>query len=282
MWKKGTLRKVASGVVVTLAVSLPAFQPAHAADSSRWVNDLHSGFRLIAGPAAGDSANLRAGIEIRMEPGWHTYWRYPGDSGVPPRFDFSGSSNLAAAKVRFPAPHLFSDETGQTLGYEGSVVFPVDVTAKDPRQPVTLRVKVDYAVCEKLCLPVEGSAELTLGRSGDSENAALAAAEARVPQPVAAAALGLTLRRVSGGAKPLIAVAIKAPDRPVQLFAEGPTPEWALPIPTPVHDTQDGFEHFTFALDGLPPGVDPNKGPFELTFTVVAGQRAYEIKTRLD
>ncbi len=260
----------------------PAFQTALAADSSHWVNDLHSGFRLIAGLVPGDSGTLRAGVEIRMEPGWHTYWRYPGDSGVPPRFDFSGSSNLAAAEVRFPAPHLFSDETGKTIGYEGSVIFPVEVTAKDPRQPVTLRMKINYAVCEKLCLPVEGSAELTLRHGGGTENPTLAAAEARVPRPVTAAAIGFTVRRASIGPKPLIAVTLKAPDHPVQLIAEGPTPDWALPIPTPVQDAPDGLQHFTFALDGLPPGVNPNQGPFELTFTVITATRAYEIKTRLD
>ena len=57
---------------------------------------------------------LRAGIEIKLQPGWHTYWRYPGDSGVPPRFDFSGSDNVASVKVLYPAPHLFTDETGNT------------------------------------------------------------------------------------------------------------------------------------------------------------------------
>ena len=61
---------------------------------------------------------MRGGIEIKLQPGWKTYWRYPGDSGVPPRFDFSGSDNLGRAKVLYPAPHLFTDETGNSLGYK--------------------------------------------------------------------------------------------------------------------------------------------------------------------
>ena len=65
------------------------------------------------------------------------------------------------------------------------------------------------------------------------------------------------------------------------LFVEGPTPEWALPIPKPAQGAPAGRRHFGFELDGLPPGVDP-KGPFELTFTVVEGDRAIEVKTHLD
>ena len=97
-----------------------------------------------------------------MQPGWKTYWRYPGDSGVPPRFDFSGSENLAAAKVLYPAPHLFTDESGNSLGYKDSVTFPLQVTPKQKGKPVTLRLKLDYAICEKLCVPAQGSAELAL------------------------------------------------------------------------------------------------------------------------
>src|SRR5499433_4319800 len=120
---------------------------AHAADESPWSEDVRSSVRLISGTNKNGDANLRAGIEIKMQPGWKTYWRYPGDSGVPPHFDFSGSENLKAATVFYPAPHLFTDETGQTLGYKESVVFPLVVSALEPGKPVSLRLKIDYAVC---------------------------------------------------------------------------------------------------------------------------------------
>src|SRR5664279_2316931 len=79
---------------VTLAacgVALMLGAPARAADASPWVEDSYSAIRLIAGANKSGAESLRAGIEIKMQPGWHTYWRYPGDSGVPPRFSFSGS-----------------------------------------------------------------------------------------------------------------------------------------------------------------------------------------------
>ncbi|MCK9918845.1 hypothetical protein MXD81_57940 [Microbacteriaceae bacterium K1510] len=255
---------------------------AQAGDASAWSEDTRSAMRLIAGRNAKDVPQLRAGIEIKMQPGWHTYWRYPGDAGVPPRFDFSGSSNVKTAKVLYPVPQVHSDSGGQSIGYVDNVIFPVQVTPKEPGKPVTLRVKLDYAVCEKLCVPAEGKAEMLVPLGDSAQDGALQAAEARVPAKVAATDLGLTARRVGGGAKPLVMLELAAPEgAPVQVFAEGPTPDWALPIPQPAQGAPAGRQHFSFALDGLPSGVDP-KGPFALTFTVVKGERAYEVTTRLD
>ncbi len=206
--------------------------PARAADASPWVEDINSAIRLIAGANKSDAESLRAGIEIKMQPGWHTYWRYPGDSGVPPRFDFSGADNVAAVQVLYPAPHAFTDETGTTIGYKDNVIFPLRVFARQKDKPVTLHVKIDYAVCAKLCVPVEASAELTLAAAG-ADNAALTAAEAHVPQPISAAEAGLSARRANDDKrKPLVFVDVAAPaGQPVELFVEGPTAEWALPIP---------------------------------------------------
>lgn len=267
-----------------LAVMLGA--PVRAADvsasASAWAEDTRSAIRLIAGANEEGTAGLRAGIEIKLEPGWHTYWRYPGDSGVPPRFDFSGSENLERAKVAYPAPHLLTDETGNSLGYKDGVIFPLQVTPKQPGLPVRLRLRIDYAVCEKLCIPAEGRAELTLAGGASSHDAALTAAEARVPKPASAADIGLSVRRVNNAPKPLIAIDLAAPTgKAVDVFVEGPTPEWALPIPKPAQGAPAGRRHFGFELDGLPPGVDP-KGHFDLTFTVIEGDRAIEVKTRLD
>ncbi len=252
----------------------------HADDASPWSQDSRAAIRLIAGSNKSGEMPLRAGIEVKLQPGWKTYWRYPGDSGVPPRFDFSGSENLKTAKVLYPAPHRFTDESGNSLGYKDEVIFPVLAMPQQPNKPVTLRVKVDYAVCEKLCIPAEGRAELTLAVGDSDQDAALAASEARVPKPVSAAEAGLSVRRLKNAPKPLIAIDLKATD-PVDVFVEGPTPEWALPIPNPTPGALAGKRRFSFELDGLPPGVDP-KGHFELTFTVLEGERAIEVTTHLD
>lgn len=255
--------------------------PARAADASAWVEDLRSAVRLIAGAPAADA--IRAGIEIKLQPGWHTYWRYPGDSGVPPRFNFAGSDNVAKATVKFPAPRAFTDEAGTILGYTGDVILPVDVTPKAPGKPVTLRMKIDYAVCEKLCVPVEATTELRLGGSKGREAARIAAADARVPKALTAAQAGLKVNRITGkGAKPGVLVDVPAAaGGDLHVFAEGPTGEWALPVPRPAQGAPAGRAYFAFNLDGLPPGTDPTK-PLDLTFTVVRGDKAAEVRTHLD
>ena len=268
--------------LVSCAIAVLIGTTARATDESPWNEDVRSAVRLIAGSSKVDDAVLRAGIEVKLRPGWKTYWRYPGDSGVPPHFDFSGSENLKKADVFYPAPHLFTDETGQSLGYKDTVIFPVVVLPQQSGKPVRLRVKVDYAVCEKLCVPVEGRAELVL-ESGDSKHdPTLTAAEGRVPKHVTAGQLGLTAKRANDGAKPTVTVDLGAPaGKPVELFVEGPTPQWALPIPKPAKTAPPGRAQFSFELDGLPPGVDP-KRPTDLIFTVVTGDRAVEVKTHLD
>src|SRR5690606_26904347 len=113
-------------------------------------------------------------------------------------------------------------------------------------------------------------------------NDALAAADARVPNRVSPAAIGLSARRVTGNPKPLVYLDIAvADDGPVEVFVEGPGRDWALPIPKPAQGAPKGRRHFGFEFDGLPPGVDP-MGHYDLTFTVVTPARAFETTSRLD
>src|SRR5438132_5154657 len=87
-------RTAAPGAIGICALSLIASASA-ADDASPWDGDARSAMRLIAGSAVVGKV-VRAGVEIRLKSGWHTSWRYPGDAGVPPRFDFTGSQNVKA------------------------------------------------------------------------------------------------------------------------------------------------------------------------------------------
>ncbi len=268
-------------VAIIAAVTIVSAGAAHATSASPWSNDIRSSARIIAGNVPGNSTTLRAGVEIKLQPGWKTYWRYPGDSGVPPQFDFAGSENLASAEVLYPAPHSFKDGAGTSIGYEDAVIFPLRVTPRDPSKPVKLNAKIDYAVCEKLCIPAEGKGQLVLERSA-AANDALAAAEARVPKPVPANEIALKLKRTAAEPKPLVTLEVAAPDgEPAEVFVEGPGKDWALPIPKPAQGAPKGRRQFSFDFDGLPPGTDP-MGKYDLTFTIVTPSRASEAVTRLD
>ena len=243
--------------------------------------------RLIGAGAVreSDGAMLRAGVEIKIQPGWKTYWRYPGDSGVPPMFDFAASENVKSATVLWPAPVRFSDGAGHSIGYKGGVIFPLRVVPREPGKPVTLRLSLDYAVCETLCVPAKGKAELALSGAAGSQEAALKSAEARVPKPAAwgdgpALMLRKAWRDTTSG-KPRVLVEVAAPaGAAVDLFAEGPTSDWALPLPEPVAGAAAGTRRFAFDLDGLPTGATAQGAAIRLTAT--SGQEAIEAVFRLD
>jgi DsbC/DsbD-like thiol-disulfide interchange protein len=259
-----------------------------AADVSPWEDDAQSAARLISARAVNESGGrmFRAGVEIKLKDGWKTYWRYPGDSGVPPVLDFSKSQNLKAVTVRYPAPTRFSDGAGgNSIGYKGTVILPLHVVAQDASKPVTLNLKLDYAVCEKLCVPAEAKLELLLTGAETANEAALDAAEARVPKAVAVGDGGTpsirTVRREAGSGKPRVTVDVAAPaGAPVTLFAEGPTAQWALPLPEPMAGAPAGLQRFAFELDGLPPGE--HAAGALLRLTAVAGDKAIEAPFRLD
>ena len=269
----------ALGVAAALVASLLSIE-ARAQDSSPWQRDEHSAVRLLAGSRSG--AVLLGGIAFQLQSGWKTYWRTPGDSGVPPRFDFSKSENVEAVTVLWPAPTKFDDGAGgHSLGYKNQVVLPLRIVAKNNDKPVTLRAAVNYAVCERLCIPVEANAELAFASVASTEDSALFAALDAVPKP---ANVGdpnpLTIRDVEREGKSTVVVDVVTPEKSdVSLFVEGPTPDWALPVPKLLEHGPPGVERFAFELDGLPPGVNPEGAA--LKFTLAGGERAYEFNVNL-
>jgi DsbC/DsbD-like thiol-disulfide interchange protein len=267
--------------LAAIALASSLITAARAQDSSPWQRDGHSAVRLLAGSRSG--AVLMGGIAFQLQPGWKTYWRTPGDSGVPPRFDFSKSENVEAVTVLWPAPTKFDDGAGGTsLGYKQQVVLPLRIVAKNADKPVTLRAGISYAVCEKLCIPVEANAELAFTSVASTEDSALFAALDTVPKP---ANVGdpnpFTIRDVKRDGKSNVLVDVAAPDtKQVSLFVEGPTPDWALPVPKLLEDSPPGVKRFAFELDGLPPGASPDGAA--LKFTLVGGDRAYEFNVNLN
>jgi len=267
-------------LVVALCASSWFAVAARAQDASPWQRDGHSAMRLLAGSRSGTV--LLGGVVLQLQPGWKTYWRSPGDSGVPPRFDFSKSDNVEAVTVLWPAPTKFDDGAGgHSLGYHDQIVLPLRIVTKNADKPVTLRADVAYAVCEKICIPVDAKAELAFTSVASTEDSTLFAALDTVPKP---ANVGdpnpLTIRDVKRDGPSNVVVDVATADASdVNLFVEGPTPEWALPIPTPEAHSPPGVKRFGFALDGLPPGVKPDGAA--LKFTLVGADKAYEFNVNL-
>lgn len=277
-----TFRSSRSAALFALA-ALTSLSPieARAQDASPWQKGSHAAVRLLAGSRSGPV--LLGGIAVQLDPGWKTYWRTSGDSGVPPRFDFSKSENIEAVTVLWPAPTKFDDGAGGfSLGYHDQVVLPLRIVPKSNDKPVTLRANISYAVCEKLCIPVEASAELTFASVASTEDNVLFAALDTVPKP---ASVGdpnpLTIRDVEREGKSTVLVDVVSPDaRAVNLFVEGPTPDWALPVPKLLEHGPPGVKRFAFELEGVPPGTNPDGAALKLT--LVGGEHSYEFNINLD
>jgi DsbC/DsbD-like thiol-disulfide interchange protein len=269
--------------VLASASAIRAETPAFSASGQ------HSRVRLIAaGPATPGGAPL-AGVEIALDPGFKTYWRHPGESGLPPAFDWSRSTNVAAAEVLWPAPRRFEDAGGVSYGYRDRVVFPVRIVPQDPDQPVRLVLALEYGVCKDLCIPARASVGLDLATASVRDAALVQQALTRVPaeRPLGADETPaiLTVQPVEGAGKPMLRVPVRVPvESKPQLFVEVPE-GWYVAA----HETLEGarapagqgVETGTFVLDILERPKQAS-GPLWLRLTLVAGERAVESVASLD
>lgn len=253
--------------------------PAPAGEGS-WTQAQNARARLIpGGPGAAPGAIL-AGVQIQIEPGWKTYWRYPGDAGVPPRFDWSASSNLSKARVLWPAPKRFSDPSGTYIGYEKEVVFPVEIQPGNPGKPVKLDLSIEYAVCKDICIPVESRLQASLdGTAADAELASLVKSYVgKVPRRTADARVFRRVEVKLTGPKPVLSVDVAAEGKP-DLFVEAPEGIY-LPMAADAGIQKDGSRRFTvdLAQSGDPAGL---KGRV-LRLTLETGGDAYETEWRVE
>ena len=239
--------------------------------------------RLLIGAVGGE--RIEAGLEIVLPPGWKTYWRTPGDAGIPPTIDASASRGLARFEVAFPAPVLFEEAGLTALGYTETVILPLDVRRASATGAADLDLAVQIGLCHEICLPLDTriQAHVAADRPADTDAAArIAAARARVP---VAATMGtapeiLSLRRIERDGRAEIEVEAAMPEGgDHDLLVEGPTADWALPVPER-RSPAGARETWAFAIDGVPKGADI--AATDLRFTLLAGDRAVEQWRQLD
>ncbi|SEM76342.1 Thiol-disulfide interchange protein, contains DsbC and DsbD domains [Loktanella fryxellensis] len=96
-----------------------------------------------------------AALRVTLAPGWKTYWRSPGDAGIPPLISLSGG-NVATAAFHWPTPDVFDQNGMRSIGYHDSLVLPVEVTALDGGTgPLRLTGTMDIGVCQDICIPAQ-------------------------------------------------------------------------------------------------------------------------------
>jgi DsbC/DsbD-like thiol-disulfide interchange protein len=270
------LRPFSAAVFLVLSAFSAAGQSSGPAPAGRAgsVQELHSRVSLLSGGPFGEA--WLAGIEIALDPGFKTYWRNPGESGLPPRFDWDGSTNVAAVDVRWPAPSRHEDAAGVAYTYGRKVILPVVVRPREPGKPVELALSIEYGICKDICIPAHADLSLSLSGQGP-DRAAIEEALARVPR-LQGLGDGADLSVLS--ATPLadgrlgLSVAVRAPAgaQPV-LFAEGPE-NWYVSASLP-----DGQNRFAVTVEEKPKDAS---GPVALLLTLVAGDKAVETPVSLD
>lgn len=195
--------------------------PSFASDVGPWTQGANSQARLLAAgpPLAGI---YLVGLEIDLKAGAHTYWRNPGDAGVPPSLSTAGSRNVKSAHLRFPAPERLQEGALSVNGYRNSLILPLEIVPQDVTAPVHLAIHFSYAACEKICIPAELSGTLDLSPQAPPSTQAprLAQALSRLPQQASAESLGLNVTPPQSPERLVWQVALKTGTRDV--FAEGP------------------------------------------------------------
>lgn len=267
-----------------LVASLVAAAPAAAA-ATDWVGNRHAAVRLIsATDTVSDASRVEAGLEFRFAPGWHGYWRTPGDAGIAPVIDWSASPGLTTATAAWPAPTRLVVSDLQNSTYEGQVALPVAITFADPRAAADMRVSIDYAACSNVCVPYHADLSLRLpagAAAPSAEAATIAAAQAAVPGTPAAAGLTVTRQAFVGtGAQRTLVVALRSSTAPFDhpdLFVEH-AGDGIPPAPTVLLGPDGRTATLTVPLPEGPAAdaasPDPASTGTALALTLVDGSRS--------
>jgi DsbC/DsbD-like thiol-disulfide interchange protein len=263
--------------MLLLVVHIPSTAQA---ESSEWFYTDGARMRLVAQPSP--LANrVDAGLEIELQDGWKTYWRNPGDSGIPPQFNFTRSRQIADIKVHYPIPRLFNDNGSISVGYKKHVVFPLEVVVGKNTASARLHLDLLVGICAEICIPVQAELSLpSLTSSISTADVARAIAFGKQGLPMAeSSAFQVTRAELAGnGSKAfLVDVQLPADTASVALFVEGP-PQWYL-THGKLLTLDKGAARFEVPLNSVEGNIDVAGTP--ILFTVVADGAGIEQQVRL-
>lgn len=182
-------RKAAAILLVLAPTATPA-----SASSSDWISSEGGRVRLVTAGLPDAQGRFQGALQIELKPGWKTYWRDPGDAGVPPQVDVSGDQDLASAELDFPAPQRHDDGYNIWAGYDYPLSLPIVFQLVSPTGSAAVEASVFLGICETICIPVQ--ARLSVDAAADPQNPGDAevvrAAFAALPEP-ARADFGVTV-----------------------------------------------------------------------------------------
>lgn len=224
-----------------------------------------------------ENGSYMAAVELQLAPGWKTYWRSPGDAGIPPSFDWSGSQNVKSVRIHWPAPEVFEANGMQTIGYHERLVLPVEITPEDPSRPVRLSVVMALGVCDEICLPatIDLTSDLPAPGAPDPSIKAALQARAETAGEAGVTSVACQVDPITDGLRVTARVRLPDPGRPeVVAFETADRQVW---VSEAITQRQGG------ELVSMAELVPPNGAPFALdrsgiTLTILAAGGAVEVK----
>lgn len=236
------------------------------ASSSDWFEMEAGRVRLVTAGTPDAEGKLRGVLDIELKPGWKTYWRDPGDSGVPPTIEASTASGKIAADFDFPPPQWHEEADFKWAGYDHSVAFPVTFTVDGKSALETIEASVFLGVCETICVPVPAKLSVNPGRDLESDATAVAAAFAAL---AASARPDFGVKVVSEPGSHAVVIEAKLPGdaQTAELFIAG---DEGYAFTAPVRDVKDGKTLFSTSVT-LPARMGTGAG---LHYTLVTDKGA--------
>ncbi|MEM8797255.1 MAG: protein-disulfide reductase DsbD domain-containing protein [Pseudomonadota bacterium] len=160
------------------------------------------------------NGHFSAALDIKLDEGWKTYWRVPGENGIPPALHFEKSRNLEDIVIHWPKPVLFKDGDGQSIGYKERLVLPFELKPYSSNTPVHLVIDTFFGVCAEICVPADASFALELRADNADPKAAILIEEAMQEVPGAPAPHGLdvqVVKLVSEGGDDFVSIDVQVP-----------------------------------------------------------------------
>ncbi len=237
------------------------------ASSSEWFDTDGARVRLVTSGKADADGQLTGVLEIALQRGWKTYWRDPGDAGVPPMLDVSTSTNIRQAVIDFPAPQRHDEGDYKWAGYDYPVGLPVTFQLDAAGQPAMIAADVFLGVCETICVPVKASLSLDPSSDPDNREDAAIVETALAALPAAARAdFGVAAISEPGAQTVLLEASVHGDPASAELFIAG---EEGYTFTTPIRTVKDGKAYFATEVS-LPAQRGTGEG-IHYTLTTDAG-----------
>lgn len=260
---------------------LVAFMLSFAPTTGRAASGVENVSRVRLLDGGSDGSTYLAAVEISLAPGFLTYWRVPGEAGVPPVFDWSDSQNVGDVKVDWPAPQRIREADSIVYAFHNKVTIPVRISPLKPGK-VSLKLSLQYGVCKDICIPATANAVIELGGTDAGKDAAAVQRAIRSLPKVIPAQSDAPLTVLAGQGlkeKGEALISVRAPrgEKP-ELFADGQE-GWLFTVSEGQPGPDEGTWSFLVKAEETP------KKPYDYTpvrLTITAGDQSIETEMRID